>query len=411
MIEIKSKEQILVLHKNPDLDAIVGGWQMVRFGENKFPKISKAKFLFWGGGPNPIPVGEGIIQIDIGGGKYDHHPANEFPNECAATKVADDLGIREDPALTEILEYTKKYDLQGTRSPLDLADFIQCCNKKYQGNPERVLEVTFEILDALYSYYGSKEKPIQEDRNRLAEFIESWLKDKDRFVAQQIIKFATGLRNGNRQPFDLTVIFCAMERKYPEKTETRTKELLDAKYFTQQMFFEAREELKKAKITSILRGKQILNIVTVKSGNSEVARIARHLKYGCNAAIVIQQNSNGRTLIFTNNRFYLADDLQNIVAMIRLEEQLQRKSEKLTLNFRKLRQPGYIQYVENWYFQKENNRGGGKLLNGSSTSPDIEPTKIPLQRIQEIVVTALRFGKYFKWERWDTEAIALQQRA
>jgi hypothetical protein len=403
LIEIKSKEWTLILHHNPDPDAIVSAWQLKTFGEAEFPGVSKAGFNFWSGGPEPIPEGEKFIPVDIGGGRFDHHPPKNKPRDCAATLVAKELGVEKDPSLQPILEYVKKHDLQGTRTPLDFADFVRCLNQRYLENPDKVLEIAFEILDGLYLFYSSNQKENQEDRDKLAKLIDKWLKSKDKFIAQQIVRFNRGISNGNREALDLALIFLALQRKKPDTAKATIKELLEAKYLAQVQFFEkAGKELKKAKVTPIIRENWIFNVVTIKSDNPEMAKLARHKRYGYNAAVVIQQNSNGRTMVFTNLRFRLARDLENIVAAIRLEEQLQRKtnSQRLTISFRRLTQPGHVRHTENWYYQKEPNPGGGKLLNGSLTAPDIEPTKIPLDLIQEIVVTILKLGKYFKWKTW-----------
>lgn len=402
MFSITSKGGIVVLHHMPDVDAIVGAWLYTRFCK----EINN--FLFWSGGPETLPQGEGFIAIDIGGGKFDHHPPQKFPGECAATLVAKKIEIDKDPALQEILEYTVKNDLQGIRSLLDFADFTRCINQQYPEDPERTLKIGFEILDALYDYFQSEIQETQQDRDRTATFVNNWLKDKDEQVAQQIVRFVKGISNGNRKPLNLTVIFTALLKKDPERAEILGRQLVEAKYFSQQIFFNGKKELKdKGTVITVVRDRKImLNVVTIQSDNPQIAGLARHEKNGFNAALVIQQNSNGRTLIFTNNRFSTANDLTNITAMIRLEEQLCKSSDYPTLSFERLTQPGH---TSNWYYQKEDNPGGGKLLNGSLTSPDIEPTVIPLERIQAIVLKALQLGKNFRWNTWVSKVIASRE--
>ncbi len=402
-IEINSKIWTIVLHKSPDADAITGAWLLERFGEKKFPGISNAKHLFWSGGEE-FRSGGNFISVDIGGGPYDHHHStSKVSEECAATLVAKDLGLNEEPALTEILKYIKEHDLRGIRTPLDFADCVRCLNQAHREDPERILEMGFEILDALYTYFADGETVIQEDRNRLATIIENWLKGKDQRVSQQIQKFGKGLRNGNKRSLDLTTIFCALEIHSP-KALSVIEELLEVKYLTQIEFFRsADEELKKAKITSIFRGSKELRVVTIQSDNPSFAALARNREHGRNAAIVIQKNEGGRTLIFTNNRFFLKEDIKQIAAAIRFEEQVimnRGKKEELIIDFNILSQPGHLLLVPNWYFQKEENRGGGKLLNGSFTSPDIPATRISLERIREIVEKVLALGRNFKWEIW-----------
>ncbi|KPJ57237.1 hypothetical protein AMJ49_01340 [Parcubacteria bacterium DG_74_2] len=397
------------VHWLPHPDELIARWMFQRgFGEKKFPGSTKAQVMFLDstqeitlppGSINLIPVGAGKQQFDE---HRSYQETDRIPGECAATLVAKELGIDEDPQLREILEYVLLHDSRGILNRLDLADCINSLNQQYPTDSQHVLEIGTTIVDALYDY---THETTQEDRDKVAQFIDEWAQGKDELKAGQIIRFAKGLRHGNKKPFDLTYIFCALEKKYDrEKVEAIVKELLEAKYFIQKKFFEAATELKKklelreAKIVPVIRDKTILNVLKIESDNPQIAKVARHQEFGCDASVVIQKNGSGRVLIFTNNRFYTAQDMLNIAATIRLEELLQEK--KLIIGYRKLSRAGIVREVPNWYFQRERNPGGGKLLNGSLTARDIEPTKIPVERILEIATTVLRLGKNFRWGVW-----------
>ena len=383
---------MVVLHEHPDADAVVGAWFVIRFGEAKFPGISKeAEFLFWSAG-TPFPSGKKIIAIDVGGGPFDHHPSQKYVGECAATLVAKDLGFQDRPEFQQILEYIKKNDLQGIRSTMDFADFLRCLNQKYSS--EKVVQLGFKILDAKLQYEQKKTN----ESFKTIDLIEKWLSEKtpNNLATRQIRKYVNGLKNGNKVNFDL------MEIVEGGLDRTIIFDFLDAKYQNQKDFFkEAVNDLSKAKVMHVTGQNYLMRVVSGHSDSVNFAKLARNQEWGYNAAIVIQRNSNGRTLIFSNKKLNLETEIQNIAAMIRLEEQLVQKKDWITKSYRTLSTEGTIKEVPNWYFQKENR--GGKLLNGSLTAPDIEATKIDFQRVQEIVTTALRLGKNFKWNKWLSE--------
>jgi hypothetical protein len=282
-----------------------------------------------------------------------------------------------------------------------------------------VTEIFEQIFDALYEH---QEEPTKVQRDRVADFIEKWLQEKnekDQRVVYPIVKFAIGLRNGNKKPFDLTKIFCALERKFgSEAAEAIAKELLEAKYFVQRQFFDAEKELHEkvqrgeAKVILVVRGQIVLNVVVIQSDNPQISKVCRHREYGYNAAIIIQQNSKGNCFIFTNNNFYIRDDVKRIVAGVRREEiLLYARSRELPSenrmaiwkkvdSFEEMSRAGSIGEMPIWYFQQEDNNGGGKLLNGSKSTGDVEPTKISLYVLGEIVVSVLKLGRNFQWDVW-----------
>ncbi len=403
---------VIVTHKHLDPDATGATFLLKNYGEKKFPGISRAKVLFWSGGEEFNRMGENsnILTVDVGGGRFDHHPADRYPDQCAVTLVAKHLGIQERPELRNLIRYIKNHDLHGTRAPLDFADFIQCLNKRYSGEDRKVLEYGFAIIEAKIAL---EKKGIERDTKSAIRLLEQWLKEKrilsNDLGARQIRRYLNALKNGNKRDFDFAEIIQGLEivQNSEEKVRSIAFELLDAKHEEQRALFgRASIDLLKARVTVIqskkertIKGKKF---VVVSGGSDEqgFSRLARSAKYGYNAAIIIQRNSNGRTLIFTNKRHDTARALKNIVAMIRLEEQLWQNKRRLTVDFSRLSKPGKIREVPNWYFQKENHLGGGKLLNGSLTAPDIAVTKIPLGRVRQIVETALRLGRNFDWNKW-----------
>lgn len=354
-----------------------------------------------------------MLLIGTGKGKLDEHRnlqwSDRIPGECAATLVAKDIkeklkraGFNPQelfsPIIEELLRRILEHDEKGIRNLLDFADFISCLNYFFQDS-EKVMDIGIKILKAV-AQFG--EIPNQEQREKTADFMESWLIDKDQGVAKPITNFAKGLRHGNRTAFDATVIFIALEQEYGSNEAKETmSQLLEAKYWDQLQFFKALEELKeKAKVSSIARGKNLLSVVSITSDNHKMSAAARSAR-GLKAAVLIQQSSDG-TLIFTNKRFDLAMEIEDIAAALRLEEQLQRNPLPVLEEWSILSSPAEPQEqiftgIDLWYFQKETR--GGKLFNGTRSRKQ-EPTMLSLTRIHEIVETIVRLGRNFKWNVW-----------
>lgn len=421
------KNIILCTHRSPHPDEILAFflyWLYYYFLsiKGRIQKIPQFQFLFLDSGESfPENNFNNILLIGTGKGRLDEHRnlrwSDRIPGECAATLVAKDIKekiIKADldpkelfsPVIEEFLSYVLKHDTKGIRGSLDYADLISCSNY-FLEDSEKVMNIGIKILKAVTDF---TEIPNQDQRNSVAEFIENWLINKDKGIAKPIANFAKGLRNGNRVIFDTTTIFVALEQKYGFKDAKETmRQLLEAKYWDQLQFFKALEELEKkvkektAKITSIIRDKNLLNIVSIASDNHKMSAAARSAK-GPRAAVLIQQSSDG-TLIFTNKSFNLTMEIEDIVAALRLEEQLRRNPPPVLEEWSILASPAepgkkYQAFsgINLWYFQKETR--GGKIFNGTRSRKQ-EPTMISLGRIHEITETIVHLGqRNFKWNVW-----------
>ncbi len=151
----------ILTHTRPDLDAIATSWLLMNFGEEQFPGISNAEFLFDDSGEMQGLKGDGLLRIeivavDVGGGMFDHHPRMNEPvpeekqGHCSLTLVAKYLGIDDDPALEEILKYVLRVDLKGGSQPFDLDSMVKDMNRAHPDKPEKVIELTMVLLSAKY---------------------------------------------------------------------------------------------------------------------------------------------------------------------------------------------------------------------------------------------------------------------
>ncbi|MEK7556778.1 MAG: hypothetical protein AAB538_02260 [Patescibacteria group bacterium] len=133
---MQARFHTLVTHERPHFDEVVAIWLLLRFGEEHgFPGVSEAKIVLWrndnGRKQEKTPEAyeaEGVILIGVGGGRFDEHPTpthSRKEDECAATLVAEALGIRNDIGLRPILNFALKNDLKGAGHPFDIAHILK----------------------------------------------------------------------------------------------------------------------------------------------------------------------------------------------------------------------------------------------------------------------------------------------
>lgn len=299
----------IVTHENPHLDEILGIWLLRKFGEKVFPGISSAKIEFWGtGGQSPDGRSakeyerEGVLLIGVGGGRFDEHPAvngERKKEECAATLIAKDLGLRDEPTFEKILNFAVNSDLKAAGShPFDIASIAKVFYQQ-TSDPQEVIEWVMKGIEVKY---------------------------------QEQLQF-----------FELT-----------------RKEFED-----------------KAEIEEIQGPGRMLRMVSIVSNNVLMNKFARSI-HGVNADIIVQKQSSGNVQIFTNAKSGLV--LYDIAQMLRLTEQ-ELKKDIRTKDWKLLSVEGKVEGAEEWFFQVQ----GQMLLNGSLTATNVPATKIPFERIKEIV--------------------------
>lgn len=205
---------------------------------------------------------------------------------------------------------------------------------------------------------------------------------RDEPALQEIFEFvlsSDGKTSGH--PFDIANIAKAsyQETSSPEEIMDWVMKGIEIKYQEQLRFFDAvrREFEKKAKIEEIQGPKGMLTMVSIVSDNSQMNKFARSV-HGVKADMVIQKRSSGNVQIFTNARSGLV--LYDIAQMLRLTEQ-ELKGEIRTKDWKMLAAEGKVEGAEEWFFQT----AGQMLLNGSLTATQVPATKIPFDKIKEIV--------------------------
>jgi len=148
--------QRIILPTRPHPDTILGIFLLKSFGKEKYPGIEKATIEIL----QELPQGEtsgslekkGILVLDLGGGKFDHHQKGKTLSQL----IADDLEITNDPSLQKFLIYGERDDKYGlgtiSSDPIDkafgLSGLINSLNKALSENPEKIIEIISPLLIA-----------------------------------------------------------------------------------------------------------------------------------------------------------------------------------------------------------------------------------------------------------------------
>lgn len=178
---IRSMFTTLTSFAKPQPDTVAAAFLLRKFGEEKFPGISTAKAEFW----TRLPVGatwesleeQGIILIDLGGGRFDHHRTQENgkPQQCATELVAAELGLTDDPALKKLIAYARRDDLEGkgtvSSDPLDrafgLSGLLTNLNKAYSDDLAGVTGIVLAMFGAHYQEEENRTKIMPTEWRRL----------------------------------------------------------------------------------------------------------------------------------------------------------------------------------------------------------------------------------------------------
>ena len=156
--ESEASIQAIMLPARPQPDTIVAIFFLRTFGKEKYPDIENAEILVRPTPPDGATesslLKDGILPIDIVGGKFDHHKQGK----TASWLVAKDLEIDQSPSLAKLLTYAERDDKYGkgtvSQDPLDkafgLSGLIAALNKAVPNNPKEVVDYIIPLLEAHY---------------------------------------------------------------------------------------------------------------------------------------------------------------------------------------------------------------------------------------------------------------------
>ncbi len=162
----QSQSWILVTHHKPHFDEMLAMYLLQNHpkSEQKYPGITKSNGIkFWNPG-SETPDGKSWqewlkknhLLIGVGGSQYDEHASlkeDRKENECAATLVAKDLGIEDEPQLQQLLKYAKRVDLSGSTDQFSLASLINLYQKSYPDDEKSQMTIINWAMQAIHIKY------------------------------------------------------------------------------------------------------------------------------------------------------------------------------------------------------------------------------------------------------------------
>jgi len=145
----------IIIPTRPHADVIVGIFLLIKFGEAKYPGIKDSLIDIW----QELPAGDtnlslekkGVLLLDLGEGKLDHHKTGKNLSQL----IAEDLGIVADASIAKILAYAERDDKHGlgtvSADSLDkafgLSGLVSALNKTIK-DPEKIVKIVLPLLEA-----------------------------------------------------------------------------------------------------------------------------------------------------------------------------------------------------------------------------------------------------------------------
>ncbi|MEI8338220.1 MAG: hypothetical protein WCF92_03715 [bacterium] len=358
----------IVTHFRPHADELVALMLLRNFpeGEEKFPGVSTAKisFLFTGS----LPEGKSAydfpekIFLGVGGGMFDEHATDNkerVEDETCLTLVAKYLGLDKDINLERIIYFVKQDDLQGSKVKDGLSVMIKFLHSCYKDDVEKI----YKWVETAYLAEYKKDKSFLESIKDLPNFEDLFNEFKNKWQA----------------PTYSSSTLCLEEQGYKDLNEWKSFMEKALKYQDDQYKDAVKKfDTEAKKETFIAKDGKPLTMAVITSDNEEMNKASRTRV----TDVTIIFNSRGNVGIFTYHKRMI--DLTKVFILLRMAEQYYRGEIKIK-DEKELSKEGMVENIP-WYLIASRNAG----YNGSLTTKDIEPTKIPKEKIIELVKEGLK---------------------
>ncbi|MFH1048400.1 MAG: hypothetical protein V1732_01915 [Patescibacteria group bacterium] len=343
----------MATHTKPDIDAL--GPKII----SDFLNIETGKLLFKTAANGLIEgktaqewMKDGVILVDMGNGQLDHHPAKEFPNECATSLFYKLVPAeKRSEKLDKFVEFVIDRDTRATAQPFDLS---QMC-KILTANNDSV--AVYSYMQAAFSaFMSSSGKP---SVALFLEIFEEFSKGKTN-ISPVLEKYVKNIREGKYSNIpDLLMATC-------EETRDLVRLIMEEVYQNQLDFEQARKLF--ANSPKIFWGNNDRALTYIWTDNKQALRAGLNEGF----SVIIIQNSSGNTGIYTQiNHRINTDDIYH--ALVEAEGSVRDNRET-------------AQKV--WY----NHAGAKQILNGSFTAPNPISTALTLEEIADIIVTICKIN-------------------
>ncbi len=362
------------------------------------------------------------LLVGIGGGDWDEHKKEgRLADECGATVAADQLGVRGNPELKLILDYALRADREAGQKYFELAEILKtlhgwsdmsqmrilhlgmACLRAVRNresgapsaNSDRPIDLQMIAADWLLSKYGrgydssivsndpqavAKEIGVAKERTLklvLGE-LKRWAEKPDEVLPFELPKLVEVLNShGGRSAADITAMVEA---------------ILDARVRRSYDFMVKCPQ-------EVCDGKtKVLEIGGLKVGfaESDSRSMGSYLRTQDKCDLIVLQKSTGNVNIFSGDggKALMPKVARNILITESNRRGVVKRSDELLV-----RTNDFDQLVASnkgrdllgvpWYYHLE----AGALHNGTSTHPDVEPSKLTIRDIAEAIIAARQMAE------------------
>lgn len=421
----------ILTHESPDLDAIMSVLLMRKFGEEKFPGVSTAKIEFASAGKLPDGKStdelekEGILCLDIGGGRFDTHPVGTQMDQnkrerSASDLVGEELGLIYDENWAPLIEYTRLQDTQGyslsskeyIHHLVSIHTMLLGLDIMYNGDSEGKLQAGMNILENIPVYVENKAKNFN-FKELLTQLIDRYTLESEADpeiptnAYDNFNKWYQRLQLKPKEAFateeldDMVSLKAIAIGAFYNNAKDRDKVFevvslcLKAIFTREEQWALALKEFAEKAVSKRINSAMVTYIT---SENGMVIKASRYKGKG--DLIIYRDPATGATSILRRQKGPLERfPLRELAAKVRLAECTEQEEE---VNYESLEAEGT---VHGWFLHQS----GNLLIKGSPKATDFVPSKIPIDLIAKIAYYQLsdnfpfptKYGlAYMGYQRW-----------
>ena len=380
MVSETPEKKLVEIHKictsaAPRLDALAARYiaSNTKQGVKMFLNARKAESIFWTGDSMTPPAGctphlwreEGVLYLGRGGPGvlFDEHPGegrpNRLSNTCTISLMADYLGVRDSDKIAPVVDAILAEDIKANSGTNSLPAVAKHWHMLHPTDPARIYPLVSQACEALFD--DERGVTFSDSRSMLGygnifDAI-AWCHRKrpDKQVAQEWMQQVFAIHDAAQAAFEDAYNFYTADKVVREVLPVRLVQKGGKK-----------------------RWRQDYSVVSILSDDPYMSKVVRY--HWKKVAVIIVQNSKGQVQILPSRNLSLK--MTDVLTGIRLEEQERRGNVKTT-DWNDLKADGEVPGCTNWFYFN------GMIFNASLTAPDVEPTAIPINAIERLVVEGL----------------------
>ncbi len=351
---------MMVTHPTPDIDAlgpaIIANLLNIHFGGLVF-EAADPNGTIYGKSAQQL-LEQGVIAVDTGNGQLNHHPAEKFPNKCATILFYELVPAElKNEKLDRFVKFVTERDTRRTQQPFDLSHIVKILATN--NDDKAVYSYTLKAFTAWMNLNGSVS-----NKALFLQIFEEFAKGK-KTIPQIILNYKKNVEQ------DKASNIPDLLRITAESTRDIIRMVLEEAYLNQAEFDEAMEIVRTAPripLSALQAEKEFSDrfLTYCAIDNKQFVKAALYEGF----SVIVIKNSKGQVGIFTQANHHIPmSDIAN--AIIAEEIRVSGKDGG-----------------QRWYYHQV----AGSLLNGSRTTWNKMPTALSLEKIVEIITTAIRIN-------------------